>query len=85
MFSFKELDTLATLVVQKIQENSYEFYSAEEVAEKMRLGLPEVNRKFASRELKGEKKGKRWFITKKKLFESLFGDEKQCESKSTAD
>lgn len=84
MLSFSELDTLATLVVQKIEEHSYEFYTAEEVAEKMKLSLQEVNRKFGNNELKGEKKGKRWFITKKKLFESLFGDEKQCESKSTA-
>ncbi len=75
-FSFADLDTLASLMVSKIQEQAYEFYSAEDVAEKLRIKVPEVNRKFSSGELKGIKKGKHWFITKKKLFEYLFGLEK---------
>jgi len=84
-FSFSELDTLASLVVQKFEEKSFEFYSAEEVAEKLHIKVAEVNRKFSSGELVGKKKGKHWFISKKKLFESLFGLEKKCDSKSTAD
>ncbi len=83
-FSFSELETLATLVVEKFEEHSFDFYSAEEVAEKLQIKVAEVNRKFASGELEGKKKGKHWFISKKKLFESLFGLEKKCESKSTA-
>ena len=57
-FSFSELETLATLVVEKFEEHSFDFYSAEEVAEKLQIKVAEVNRKFASGELDGKKQGK---------------------------
>ncbi len=78
-FSYAELDTLASLMVKKINERSFEFYNAEEVAERLQIKVQEVNRKFSTGELKGEKKGRHWYISKKKLFEYLFGLEKNCE------
>ncbi len=77
------LRTLAFLIVEEIRKHSFHFFTAEQVAEKMNLTVQEVNRKFAKGELKGVKKGKYWYISESKLYESLFGDVSNVK-KSTA-
>lgn len=87
MLSSVELNTLAHLIVDEIEKraNNYNFFKADEVAEKLGLTLKEVNSKFSKNEIKGGvKRGKTWYISEKQLFNSLF--EGACISeKSTAD
>lgn len=86
MLSSMELNTLAHLIVEEIKQSAdkYNFFTAEQVAQKLGLSVKEVNRKFAAKEIKGAvKKGKIWYIREKDLFNSLF--EGACISeKSTA-
>lgn len=86
MLSSMELTTLAHLIVEEIEQRAknYNFFTAEQVAQKLNLTVKEVNRKFVSKEIKGAvKKGKTWYISEKDLFSSLF--EGACISeKSTA-
>ena len=75
MLSSMELNTLAHLIVEEIEKraNNYNFFTAEEVAQKLKLTLKEVNSKFSKNEIKGGvKRGKMWYISEKQLFNSLF-------------
>lgn len=86
MLSSIELYTLAHLIVEEIEKRAinYNFFTAEQVAQKLGLTVKEVNNKFAKGEIKGAvKKGKLWYISEQTLFSSLF--EGVCISeKSTA-
>lgn len=87
MLSRLELTTLAHLIVEEMHKraDNYNFFTSEQVAEKLNLTVKEVNNKFTKGEIKGAvKKGKLWYISEKALYCSLF--EGACISeKSTAD